>query len=135
MFSQIIFYNFTTNFYTKNSTECVRSIKDNVLAIRKNKCRLMSLVYSPPYHLIWQSKLCLIRLSSDSYLEDRTTLSVPELMEALDICFSSPSFTFQQTIYQQIFGTTVGSPLSPIIANMIMRKVEERANNSFHSPP
>ena len=75
------------------------------------------------------------RLSSDSHLEDRTTLSVPELMEALDICFSSTSFTFQQTIYQQIFGTPMGSPLSPIIANMVMEKLEERANNSFHSPP
>ena len=29
----------------------------------------------------------------------------------------------------------MGSPLSPIIANMVMEKLEERANNSFHSPP
>ena len=29
----------------------------------------------------------------------------------------------------------MGLPLSPIIANMLMEKLEERANNSFHSPP
>ena len=77
------------------------------------------------------------RLSSDSHLEDRTTLSVPELMEALDICFSLTSFTFQQTIYQQVFGTPVGLPFFSIVANMVpvMEKLEERANNSFHSPP
>ena len=55
-------------------------------------------------------------------------------MEALDICFSSTSFTFQLTIYQQIFGTPMGSPSSSIIANMAMEKLEERCNNSFHSP-
>ena len=95
----------------------------------------MTLVYSPPYHLIWQNKLCFHRLGSDSHLEDRTTLSVPELMKALDICFSSTYFIFQKTIYQQIFGTPMGLRLSPIIANVVMEKLEERANNSFHSPP
>ena len=75
------------------------------------------------------------RLSSDFYLEDRTTLSVPELMKAWDVCFSSTSFTFQQTIYQQIFRTPMGLPLFPIIANTVMEKLEERVNNSFHSPP
>ena len=28
----------------------------------------------------------------------------------------------------------MSSPLSPIIANMVMEKLEERANDSFHSP-
>ena len=53
-----------TNFTTKISTEFVRScFKILLQAIRKNKCRIISLVYSPPYHLIWQSKLCLIDLA------------------------------------------------------------------------
>ena len=55
-------------------------------------------------------------------------------MEALDICFNSTSFTFQQTIYHQIFGTPMDLPLSLIIANMVMEKLEKRTNNSFHSP-
>ena len=71
------------------------------------------------------------RLSGDPHLEDLTTLSVPELIEALDICFSSTSFTFQQTIYQQIFGTPMGLSLSPLIANMVMEKPEQRANAAF----
>ena len=55
-------------------------------------------------------------------------------MKAMDICFSSTSFTLQQTIYQQIYGTPTSFPLSPIIANAVMEKLERRACNSFHSP-
>ena len=71
------------------------------------------------------------RLSSDSQLDDRTTLSVPELMEALDICFSSISFTFQQTIYLQIFGTPMGLPLSHIYANMVMEKARRKSQQQL----
>ena len=75
------------------------------------------------------------RLRSVSHLEDHTKLSVPRVLKALDICFISTFFTFQQTIYQQIFGTPIGLPLSPFIANMLIEKVEKKARNSFHSTP
>ena len=29
----------------------------------------------------------------------------------------------------------MSSPLSPTIANMVTKKLEQRSNNSFHSPP
>ena len=86
------------------------------------------------YNIDLTKKIVFDRLSSDSHLEDRTTLNVLKLMEALDVCFNLTSFTFKQTIYQQIFGTRTGSPLSPIIANMVMEKIEERADNSFYPP-
>ena len=124
-----------TNFTTKNSTEFVGSIKDFRISGSQKQVSfdVVSLFTTMPLDLAKQ--IVFDRLSSDSHLEDRTTLSVPKIMEALDICFSLTPFTFQQTIYQQIFGTPMGSSLSPIIANMVMEKPEERANNSFHSPP
>ena len=48
-----------TNFTTKNSTEFVISIKDFSISDSQKQ---ESLVYSPPYHLVWQGKLCLIDL-------------------------------------------------------------------------
>ena len=37
--------------------------------------------------------------------------------------------------YQQIFRTAMGSPVSAVIANMVMEDVETRALNSFISDP
>ena len=124
-----------TNFTTKNSTEFVRSTKDFSISDSQKQVLfdVISLFTTIPLDLAKQ--IVFDKLSSDFHLEDRTTLSVPELMEVFDICFSSTSVTFQQTIYQQIFGTPMGLTLSLIIANMVMEKLEERANNSFHSPP
>ena len=68
------------------------------------------------------------RLSNDSTLEDRTTLSIAELTEALDL-------TYDSTIYKQVFGTPMGSPLSPIIADMVMEDLEQRALTIFPNPP
>ena len=34
------------------------------------------------------------------------------------------SFTFDKRIYKQEFGTPMGSPLSPIIADLIMKDLE-----------
>ena len=36
-------------------------------------------------------------------------------------------FSFQGTIYRQKFGTAMGSPVSPIMANIFMEWLEERA--------
>jgi len=63
-------------------------------------------------------------LSNDSHLDDRTTLTIAEIMEALDICFSATFFVYQDVIYNQIFGTPMGYPLSPVIANMVMEELE-----------
>ena len=88
-----------TNFTTKNSTEFVKSIKDFSISDSQKRVSfdVISLFTTKPLDLAKQ--IVFDRLvSSDSHLEDRTTLSVPELMEALDICFCSISFTFQQTV-------------------------------------
>jgi len=75
------------------------------------------------------------RLSNDCTLEDRTSLTITELTEALDICFNFSYFTYNDTIYKQVFGTPVDSPLSPIIANMVMEDLKQRALATFHTPP
>ena len=47
--------------------------------------------------------IVLDRLSNDRTLEDRTTLSIAELTEALDLCLNSSYFTYDSTIYKQVF--------------------------------
>jgi hypothetical protein len=36
-------------------------------------------------------------------------------------------FELGQLLYQQVFGTAMGSPVSPVIANLVMKDVEQRA--------
>ena len=56
------------------------------------------------------------RVGDDCTLGERTSLAVPEIMEALDIYLQSSFFVYNDVIYKQIFGCPMGSPLSPIIA-------------------
>ena len=56
-------------------------------------------------------------------------------MEALDICLQSLFFVYNDVIYEQIFGCSMGSPLSPIIANMVMEEIEQTALNAYLNPP
>jgi len=48
-------------------------------------------------------------------------------MGAIKLILSSIYFVFNNKIYRQTFETAMGSPLSPIIANLVLQDLEERA--------
>ena len=76
------------------------------------------------------------RLSSDCSLVDRTDLCVADIMKGFDLCMEATFFIYNQTIYQQIFGCAMGSPLSPILnACMVMKVIEQNAIETFPKPP
>ena len=75
------------------------------------------------------------RVGDDCTLGERTSLAVPELMEALDICLESSFFVYNDVIYKQIFDCPMGSSLSPIIADMVMEEIERTALNMYLNPP
>ena len=75
------------------------------------------------------------RLSDDTTLEDRTMLSAQEVARLLEFCLNATFLAYCGEVYQQVFGTAMGSPVSVTIANFIMEDVEQRALSTFHSPP
>ena len=75
------------------------------------------------------------RVDDDCTLGGRTSLTVPVLMEALDICLQSSFFVYNDVIYKQIFDCPMGSPLSSIIASMVMEVIEQTALNTYLKPP
>jgi hypothetical protein len=75
------------------------------------------------------------RLQEDVTLRERTTLSVGHICDLLEACLTTTYFTFQGQFYQQTEGAAMGSPVSPIVANLFMEDFEEKALASFHSPP
>ncbi|XP_046749843.1 uncharacterized protein LOC124413359 [Diprion similis] len=46
------------------------------------------------------------------------------MLTALNICFDASIFKFNDSIYSQTFGLPMGSPLSPILADIVMDELE-----------
>ncbi|XP_072047082.1 uncharacterized protein [Amphiura filiformis] len=67
------------------------------------------------------------RLQKDKSLKQRTLLSVEDVMELLAFVLTTTYFAFRGKIYRQLFGAAMGSPVSPITANLYMEFLEEQA--------
>ena len=62
-------------------------------------------------------------------------MTIQQIISLLEFCLNSTSFMFQGQYYQQMEGAAMGSPLSPIIANIFMEHFEEQALESAPHPP
>ena len=60
------------------------------------------------------------KLEKDNTLKNRTKLNTEDIMELLRFVLTTTYFTFRGVIYKQKFGAAMGSPVSPIIANLFM---------------
>lgn len=65
----------------------------------------------------------------------KTSFSMDEFIVAIKFVLNSTFFKFQDKIYRQTFGSPMGSPLSPIIANITLMDIEERALESLSMKP
>ena len=57
----------------------------------------------------------------------RTSLPVEDIIPLLSFWLKTTQFAYNVTYYQQVFGTAMGSPVSTVIANMVMEDMEQRA--------
>ena len=64
-------------------------------------------------------------LRQDKTLMNRTTIPAPELCHLIDLCLKSTYFRFGDSFYEQ--GAGMGSPLSPVVANLYMEAFEKQA--------
>ena len=74
-------------------------------------------------------------LEKDKELHQRTSMSVHHIIMLLEFCLKNTHFVFQGRFYEQTEGAAMGSPLSPIIANLYMEAFEEKAISTLPSPP
>ena len=75
------------------------------------------------------------KLQQDTELQKRTIMPVDTILELLAFCLNNTYFLFQDTFYEQTKGTAMGSPISPIIANIFMEAFEQRAITTALHPP
>ena len=71
----------------------------------------------------------------DEAIDVMKTITDRETIDLLKLCLKSSFFSFKGKIYEQTHGVAMGSPLSPIIANLYMEHFEQKALKSFPFTP
>ena len=74
-------------------------------------------------------------LEQDQELQHRTPMTVENIICLLEFCLNSTYFMFQGKYYEQLEGVAMGSPISPIVANLYMGNFEVEAIRSAAHPP
>ena len=64
---------------------------------------------------------------SDTTLDERTNLTPEEVTMLLEVCLKTTYFVYQHKYYEQTDSAAMGSPVSPVVANIFMEHVEEEA--------
>ena len=75
------------------------------------------------------------KLTQDKDLQQRTNMTIKHIIKLLEFCLRSTYFVFQGQHYEQVEGAAMGSPLSPIVANIYMEHFETKALKTAPHPP
>ena len=75
------------------------------------------------------------QLKKDHTLKERTVMEVSGIILLLEFCFKNTYFSFQDQFYEQVEGAAMGSPVSPILANLYMEYIEQKALSIVPIPP
>ena len=75
------------------------------------------------------------KIKSDDTLSNRTPLSPDQVLELLRFCLETTYFSFKGNFYKQKHGAAMGSPVSPIVANIYMESFEKKALSTASNPP
>ena len=67
------------------------------------------------------------RLQKDQDLAERSNMSISNIMRLLEFVLNHNYFKHNNIHYKQIFGCAMGSPISLVIADLVMEEIEETA--------
>ena len=73
-------------------------------------------------------------LMSDNLLHERTTLTASDVIKCVELCLYSTVFSFNDSLYRQIFGAPMGSCISPVVANIFMEHISVKPSLLFENP-
>ena len=62
-------------------------------------------------------------------------MDVEDIILLLEFCLKNTYFSFQGQFYEQVEGAAMGSPVSPIVANLYMEYLEQKALSTAPHPP
>ncbi|XP_041820389.1 uncharacterized protein LOC121626093 [Chelmon rostratus] len=73
------------------------------------------------------------QLLQDNTVQNRTTLNPEQICHLVELCLKTTYFQFRERFYRQKHGCAMGSPVSPIVANLYMENMERTALNGTSS--
>lgn len=74
-------------------------------------------------------------LSSDQSWANQSPMPVSSIVQLLKLCLEDTSFKFRNQFYRMTDGLAMGSPVSPIVANIFMAELEQRAIETLKEKP
>ena len=74
-------------------------------------------------------------LEKDTTLKERTVMEVSDIILLLEFYLKNTYFSFQDQFYEQVEGAAKGSPVSPIVANLYIEYLEQKALSTAPHPP
>ena len=121
--------------YVHNTQDFIEQIKD--IKLKEDQCIVSYDVKALFTSVPIQPALNTIQnlLEEDKDLHQRTTMSVKNIITLLEFCLKNTYFTFQGKYLEQQEGAAMGSPISPIVANLYMEGFETKAISSSPHPP
>ena len=116
-----------------NSTHHVQNTRDFVEQIQETRLKQGECIISYDVAALFTSvpiqpviNIIKEKLAKDTTLHQRTSMSIDHITTLLEFCLRSTTFVFQGQYYQQMEGAAMGSPLSPIVANISWRVLNNR---------
>ena len=121
-------------YYVQNTRYFIQHIKG--IQLKPEKCMMSYDVKAPFTSVPIQPAINIIKkyLEEDRELQLRTFMTVNHITCLLEFCLKSTYFTFQGRFYEQMEGIAMGSPISPIAANLNTEDFEVTAINTSPHP-
>ena len=123
-----------STYHIQNSQDFIQQIQG--IQLQPNQCMVSCDVKALFTSVPIQPAITIIKklLEEDQSLQQRT-MSVDNIICLLEFCLKSTYFTYQGQHFEQLEGATLGSPISPIVANLYMGNFEEEAISTAPHPP
>ena len=71
----------------------------------------------------------------DNTLSERAQLDVQTIIQLLRLCLTSMAYQYTSQHYKQLDGVAMGSPVSPIIADIFKEYLEDKTFATYDATP
>ena len=124
-----------TPYSVRNTQDFIHSIQD--VKLQDDECMVSYDVEALFTSVPVKTAIAIIqkKLETDKDLHLRTSMSPKQIISLLEFYLTNTYFTYQGKFYEQTDDTAMGSPISPIVANLFMEDLEVKAlATSSHQP-